>query len=132
MNILDYIAEKIAAELTTAGRARIKSKSFALLPQKKKEVKKEESGLSKKEVTVKAKKESGSYPIQDKAHASNALARVHQFGNPTEISKVERAVKEKWPGVWKKYILRKQQKEASEKLFDLGVKLIKKSYELLD
>jgi hypothetical protein len=43
------------------------------------------------------------YPIPDKAHARNALARVAQFGSPAEKSKVRAAVHRKFPGIGKKH-----------------------------
>lgn len=39
------------------------------------------------------------YPIHDKAHAANALARVEQHGTPAEKKKVRAAVKRKYPGL---------------------------------
>jgi len=39
------------------------------------------------------------YPIHDKAHARNALARVSQHGTSTEKSKVRSAVKRKYPTI---------------------------------
>lgn len=42
---------------------------------------------------------SGSYPISDKSHARNALARVSQFGSPSEKVKVKLAVKRKFPSI---------------------------------
>lgn len=45
---------------------------------------------------------SGSYPIPDKAHARNALARVAQHGTPAEKAKVRSKVKAAYPGVGKK------------------------------
>jgi hypothetical protein len=39
------------------------------------------------------------YPIQDKAHARNALARVAAFGSSEEKAKVRGAVKRKYPGI---------------------------------
>jgi hypothetical protein len=44
-------------------------------------------------------KGAGSYPIPDKAHARNALARVSQHGTPTEKAKVRAAVKKKYPDI---------------------------------
>lgn len=41
------------------------------------------------------------YPIEDKAHARNALSRVSQSGTPTEKAKVKRAVKKKYPSIGK-------------------------------
>ncbi len=40
-----------------------------------------------------------SYPINDKAHARNALARVSQFGSPALKAKVREAVHRKFPGI---------------------------------
>ena len=42
-----------------------------------------------------------SYPIEDKAHARNALSRVAQSGTPAEKAKVKRAVKKKYPSIGK-------------------------------
>jgi hypothetical protein len=61
------------AELTTAGRKRIKKSSFALPGRR--------------------------YPIHDASHARNALARVAQHGTPSEVSKVRAAVRRKYPGI---------------------------------
>jgi hypothetical protein len=63
---------KFAAELTSKGRAQVKS--FAI-PETKK------------------------YPIHDAAHARNALARVSQFGTAEEKARVRAAVKSKYPGI---------------------------------
>jgi len=41
------------------------------------------------------------YPIHDKAHARNALARVAQHGTPTEKAKVRAAVHRKYPSIGK-------------------------------
>jgi len=41
----------------------------------------------------------GSYPIPDKSHARNALARVAQHGNPAEQARVRAAVHRKFPGI---------------------------------
>ena len=43
--------------------------------------------------------EKKAYPIQDKAHARNALARVAQNGTPAEKAKVRAAVKRKYPDI---------------------------------
>lgn len=42
------------------------------------------------------------YPIQDAAHARNALARVSQFGTSSEKKKVREKVHEKYPKIGKK------------------------------
>jgi len=39
------------------------------------------------------------YPIEDKAHARNALARVSQDGSPAEKATVQRKVHERFPGI---------------------------------
>jgi hypothetical protein len=39
------------------------------------------------------------YPIEDEAHARNALARVSQYGSPDEKAKVRAAVKRRYPGI---------------------------------
>lgn len=42
------------------------------------------------------------YPIQDKAHARNALARVAQHGTPSEQATVRKAVERKYPSLRKR------------------------------
>ena len=39
------------------------------------------------------------YPIEDRSHARNALARVSQFGSPAEKKRVRSAVKRKYPSM---------------------------------
>jgi hypothetical protein len=41
------------------------------------------------------------YPIENEAHARNALSRVAQSGTPAEKAKVKRAVKKKYPSIGK-------------------------------
>lgn len=41
----------------------------------------------------------GRYPINDKSHARNALARVSQHGSSEEKAKVRAAVHRKFPGI---------------------------------
>ena len=41
----------------------------------------------------------GKYPINDEAHARNALARVSQYGTASEKAKVRAAVHHKFPGI---------------------------------
>lgn len=65
--------EKTAKELTTAGRKHIKEENFALPGRR--------------------------YPIHDKRHASNALARVAQHGTPEEQAQVRAAVHKKFPKI---------------------------------
>lgn len=65
------------AELTAKARKKLKTSQFA----------------------VKGKR---AYPINDKAHAQNALARVSQHGSPAEKAKVKAAVARKYPSMGKK------------------------------
>lgn len=46
--------------------------------------------------------EDDAYPIHDKAHARNALARVAAHGTPAEKAKVRAAVKKKFPDIGEK------------------------------
>ena len=66
------------AKVTTRGRKQIKKSNFAI-PEKA--------------------PGPGSYPIHDRAHGINALARVKQHGTPEEKKKVYRAVCRKYPGL---------------------------------
>lgn len=47
-------------------------------------------------------KGSGSYPIPDRSHAANALARVSQHGSASEKQAVRAKVAKKYPGIGKK------------------------------
>ena len=69
---------KTAADLTTAGREQIANKNFAL------SAKQSDTGKP-------------AYPIHDKAHAANALARVKQYGTPAEKAEVYKDVARKFP-----------------------------------
>lgn len=62
------------AKLTSKKRNRMRPSSFAIPSERK-------------------------YPINDKAHARNALARVAQHGTSAEKSQVRRAVKRKYPSI---------------------------------
>lgn len=42
-----------------------------------------------------------SYPIPDKSHARNALARVAQHGSPAQQAQVRAAVHRKFPAIGK-------------------------------
>jgi hypothetical protein len=42
------------------------------------------------------------YPIENEAHARNALSRVAQSGTPAEKAKVKAAVSKKYPAIGKK------------------------------
>ena len=65
------------AKLSSASRKRMSSKSFAI-PSKR------------------------AYPINDKAHAKAALARVAQHGTPAQKKQVRAAVTKKYPSLKKK------------------------------
>lgn len=67
----------IMAKLSSKKRSGLKKGSFALPGQRK-------------------------YPINDKSHARNALARVAQHGTPAEKKKVRAAVHKKFQGIGKK------------------------------
>ena len=69
---------KVAAELNEAARENIAPKNFAL--------------SSKQSDTGKP-----AYPIEDKSHAANALARVRQFGDAHEKAEVYKDVARKYP-----------------------------------
>lgn len=45
------------------------------------------------------------YPVEDKAHARNALARVSQYGTPTQKAQVRRKVAAKFSGIAVKGVL---------------------------
>jgi len=53
-------------------------------------------------------KKERAYPINDEAHARNALARVSQYGSPEEKAKVRKAVHEKYPGIKEKALKSKK------------------------
>jgi hypothetical protein len=57
---------------------------------------KERKKLSKKSFALPGKRK---YPIPDKAHARNALARVAQNGTAAEQKKVKVAVKKRFPSL---------------------------------
>jgi len=44
----------------------------------------------------------GSYPIPDRSHARNALARVSQFGSEDQKARVRAKVRRKFPGIGEK------------------------------
>lgn len=74
-------------------RESLPSKSFAVPERKAKKI-----GVAG-EIKGEAK---GKYPIPDKAHARNALARVSQFGTPAEKTLVQSKVKAKFPDIGEK------------------------------
>lgn len=71
------------AKLTAKQRQSMPSKSFAL-PGK---------GEGK------GGKGAGSYPIPDKSHARNALARAAQHASPSQQATIRSKVKAKFPGI---------------------------------
>ena len=64
------------AKLTSAARNKISGSNFALPGRR--------------------------YPIEDKSHARNALARVSQYGSSSEKARVRAKVHSKFPGIGKK------------------------------
>lgn len=60
--------------------------------------------MPEKDFALPSKREGGKggYPIADKAHARNALARVSQHGSPAEKAEVRAKVKAKFPGIGQK------------------------------
>jgi len=69
--------------LTYKGRERMKKSEFAVPAEK---TKNNPSGK-------------GAYPIEDAAHARDALARVAADGTPEEKAEVRRKVDERYPGI---------------------------------
>lgn len=51
--------------------------------------------------------ETRSYPIHNKSHARNALARVAQHGSPEEKARVRRAVHRRYPDIGEEYQMNK-------------------------
>lgn len=74
------------AKLTSKARNKLKSGSFALPGRR--------------------------YPINDKSHARNALARVSQHGTSEEKSKVRAAVHRKFPGIGKPDVMKRMGQRA--------------------
>lgn len=56
----------------------------------------ERNNLSKSDFAEPSKR---AYPIQDKSHARNALARVSQHGSPSEKKQVRAAVHSKYADI---------------------------------
>jgi hypothetical protein len=57
---------------------------------------KKRKALPKQSFALPAKR---AYPIHDRAHAANALARVAQHGSPAEKKAVRAAVKRRYPSM---------------------------------
>lgn len=62
--------------------------------------------MPKSDFALPAKKEGGKggYPIEDKPHARNALARVAQHGTPAEKAEVRAKVHKKYPDIGKTHM----------------------------
>jgi hypothetical protein len=88
--------KKIAADLTEGARDKIKSKNFAEPKERK-------------------------YPIEDPAHARNALARVSQFGSAGEKTQVRAKVHSKYPGIGEDKEKEKESSAAKKALRKLGM-----------
>jgi hypothetical protein len=72
-----------------------------LSASQRKALPKSDYALPAKAKTAAGKAASGSYPIPDRAHAANALARVAQHGTPAEKAAVRRKVAAKYPDMGK-------------------------------
>lgn len=101
---------KEADALTKAGKekppmAAKKSGSKPMTAAQRKAVPTSDFAIPSKAGSPKAKAQSGNYPIQDKSHARNALAR--SSGKP-EAAQVKAAVNKKYPGLAKKGTSKKQ------------------------
>ena len=61
--------------------------------------------MPKKDFALPAKRDGGKggYPIEDKAHARNALARVAQHGSSAEKAEVREKVHKKFPSIGKNH-----------------------------
>ena len=70
-----------------------------LTPSDRRALPKSDFALPERAGTAKGKAAGGSYPIPDKAHARNALARVAQHGTPAEKAEVRRRVHERYPDI---------------------------------
>jgi hypothetical protein len=76
-------AKESDGKITTKGRLALSASDFALPP-----------GEEEKRRGIK-----GRYPINDEAHARNALARVRQNGTRAEQATVVRKVQAKYPNI---------------------------------
>lgn len=72
-----------------------------LSASQRKNLPKSDFAMPAKAKTAKGKAASGSYPIPDRAHAQNALARVAQHGSPAEKAAVRKKVAAKYPDMGK-------------------------------
>lgn len=62
---------------------------------------KQRERMSKKDFALPVKRHGGKggYPIEDKAHARDALARISKFGTPAEKAIVRAKVHKKFPSI---------------------------------
>ena len=95
MNKADAIMAKVARVLSTSTREHLSKKEFA------------EPGHKTKSNPA----GHGAYPIPDKSHARNALARVSQFGSPSEKAEVRAKVHAKYPDIGEEKSAAKHGKE---------------------
>lgn len=65
---------------------------------------KERNKLPSKDFAVKG----GHYPIEDKNHAKDALARVSEFGSSNEKAEVRSKVHKKYPSIAEKALNKKK------------------------
>lgn len=93
---------KVAAELTEAARDEIAPKNFAL------SAKQSDTGKP-------------AYPIEDKAHAANALARVKQHGDSAEKAEVYKDVARKFPELAARSSVPAVQAKLKEKHSQMGL-----------
>jgi hypothetical protein len=73
-------------------------KGKRLLPGEKKLTAADRHALPRKDFAVPEKEK---YPVEDEAHARNALSRVSQFGSAEEKKKVRAKVHKKFPDIGK-------------------------------
>jgi hypothetical protein len=75
---------------------------------------KKRESMPKSEFALPGKKKGGKggYPIPDKNHARNALARVSQFGTPAQKKEVRSKVHRKFPSIGMERGISKKYKKA--------------------
>ena len=102
-------AEKVMNKVSEAMEKHPKDCDCAACKKEKKEEKREEKIAKKltendrKHISKKNFAEPGKrkYPVEDRKHAANALARVSQFGSASEKAEVRRKVHSKYPDMGK-------------------------------
>ena len=82
---------------------------------------KNRNALPSKDFAVPARK----YPVNDRSHARNALARVSQYGTPKEKAEVRRKVAEKFPGMGKESRMKSDKRVGGMKKEASGTKRAK-------